>query len=212
MDQIVIARCSSEKLLAVMGRLTAPFAALPPGRETVNLRVDGIPVVAGEIDGLAYLLENEATVFAYCWGLLERVAREVDALVLGAGFEADEEHGELFAANGQGMMRAWWRNPFRTTEPYSLGAPLPSEAAVPLSAPAGRGLSAALREFGFPAGDFGQQLPEIQGERLMLWKGEPGALYETDDHRKPVNAHVRKFGNPAYRPPQAVVRVRRIEN
>ena len=45
----------------------------------------------------------------------------------------------------------------------------------------------------------------------MAWKGDSGALYESDEYHEPVKAHVRRYANPSYRPPEAVVRVRCLE-
>ena len=203
----VIASCRLDRLLGWLGQQTTPFQELPPGRDAVNIDVDGYPVVVGEVDGLAYLIEDGGTAFACCWGLLARAAQELDALVIGSAHDIMEDHCELFVARGSEVVRAFWSNPRRTTKPFSRGIPLASEAGTPLSASDGCGLAAALETFGFPLKDEERDL--LPGERRVLWKGDLGALLEGDAMSSPVSAHVRAFANPDYQLPVGV-RVRRI--
>jgi hypothetical protein len=209
MQTMVVAQCRLDLLLSLIGRLTVPFRELPPGQDAVNPHVDGEPVLVGEINGWAYLCENAATVFAISWGLLARVARELDALVIGTTFDPSEDHCQFFVTQGPAVVRAFWSNPYRTTRPYAQGDPLPSEAACPLSAPGGAGLKAALQAFGFPPlDDEGTDL--LPGERWVTWPGDSAALLQADELAEQVNNHVRAFLNPAYRWPEPVVRVRRL--
>jgi hypothetical protein len=176
----------------------------------VNALVEGEPVLAGEINGVAYLIEDAGTYFAGCWSLLARSARELDALVIGSTYEAPEDHCEFFAARGPQVVRAFWNNSCRATRPFSQGEPLPSEAIEPLFAAGGRGLKAALEQFGFPLYN-DKERDLLPGERWVLWKGDLAALMQTDEMREQINNHVRLFANPAYRPPIANVRVRKID-
>src|SRR5687768_8529918 len=100
MHQLIVARTSLDQLLAVVGRLTSPLVAVPPGRESVDALVDGEPIVVGEMEGLSYFLEDAGTVFGSCWGLLAKVACEIDALVIGSVFDPSEDHVQFFAASG----------------------------------------------------------------------------------------------------------------
>jgi hypothetical protein len=204
---MVLAQCPLEELLAVIGRLTAPFTELPAGQDTFNPHVDGEPVLVGAVNGLSYLSEGAGTVFAVSWGFLARVARELDALVLGSAYDPNEEHCQLFVARGPEVVRAFWSNPRRTTRPYAQGSPLPCEANCPLSAPGATGLGMALEAFGFPPADC-KELDQIQGERWVGWHGDSRALLESDELAEQVNNHVRAFPRPGYRWPEPRVRVR----
>jgi hypothetical protein len=208
MHHLVVAQAQPEEVIEAIGRLTVPFAELPPGRDTL-LREDGDPVLVGAVNGLTYLSEEHGTVFAMCWGLLARVARALDALVIGSAYEPSEDHGELFVARGAEVVREFWCNPRRTTRPYSQGRPLPCEAECPLSAPGGAGLVRAMRAFGFafPEPSATALLP---GERWVLWPGNSLELLEAAVKESAVNAHVRAYWDPAYRYPEPTVRVRRI--
>jgi hypothetical protein len=207
MHQVVVAQGRSDELLAALGRLTSPFTELLPGQESINPLRDGEPVLVGDVHGLAYLFETGGTVFALCWGLLARLARTLDTLVIGSVYDPGEEHGEFFVARGPDVVRAYWSNPRRTTRLYALGAPLPCEADCPLSAPGGAGMAVALRAFGFPLLDApGTAL--LPGERWVTWQGRALELLEADEMVEAVNAHVRAFANPAYRWPEPRVRVR----
>jgi hypothetical protein len=207
MHHLVIAEGRPEQVLEVIGRLTVPFAELPPGRDTLR-REDGDPVLVGTVNDLTYLSEEHGTVFAMCRGLLARVARALDSLVIGSSYDPGEEHCEFFVARGAEVVRVFWSNPRRTTRPYSQGPPLPCEAECPLSAPGGAGLERALRAFGFafPEPSATVLLP---GERWVLWPGNSLKLLETDEMAAEVNDHVRAYWNPAYRWPEPKVRVRR---
>jgi hypothetical protein len=204
----VVASCRLDQLLCCLGRLTTPFQELPPGRDAVNISVDGYPVLVGEFDGLAYLIEDGGTAFACCWGLLARAAQELEALVIGSVHDPTEEHCEFFVAQSSRIVRAFWSNPRRTTWPFSQGTPLASEAWTPLSASDGRGLMAALEGFGFPLKDEARDL--LPGERWVTWKGDLGALLEKDALGTLVNDHVRAFANPDYQPPVPRVRMYRV--
>jgi hypothetical protein len=205
----VVASSPLDLLVECLGRLTVPFRELPEEQTAVNPRIDGYLLVAGEDNKLAYFIEDHGTIFASCWDLLARTARELDALVIGSLYEASEQHCEFFAARGPQMIRAFWSNPYRTTRPFSQGDPLPSEAVIPLSAAGGRGLVAALKGFGFRLGEDADR-DLLPGERRLLWKGDLAAVFEEDPWREPVNNHVRAFANPVYRPPEPIVRVRRM--
>jgi hypothetical protein len=194
--------------LAVLGRLTSPFTELLPRQDSINPLRDGEPVLVGEVHGLAYLFETGGTVLALCWGLLARLARALDALVIGSVYDPGEEHGELFVVRGPDVVRAYWSNPRRATRPYALGAPLPCEADCPLFEPGGTGLEGALRSFGFPLLD-ASDTALLPGERWVTWQGRALELLEADEMAEAVNAHVRAFANPAYRWPEPRVRVRR---
>jgi hypothetical protein len=211
MDPVVIATCPLDDLLAAIGRLTVPFTELPPGTESIDRTADGCPVYVGEVNRLAYLVEPDRTLIAYCWGFLARVSREVNALVIGATYEPAEDHGEFFAADAGQVVRAFWNSPPKAIKPYSLSRPLPSEAVTPLSASGGAGLAAALQAFGFPAINCRIGFDSLPGERCVAWKGDIVSLYERDEFHEPVKAHVRAYANPNYRPPECVVRVRRID-
>jgi hypothetical protein len=211
MDPLVVAQCPLDSLLAAIGRLTVPFAELPPGTEHIDRRVDGCPVYVGEVGGLAYLVEPDRTFLALCWGLLARVSREADALVIGVYYDRAEDHTEFFAARSGQVLRTFWNSPPKATRPYSVGEPLPSEAGTPLTSPDGVGLAVALASFGFPPFDCRRGFDSLPGERCVAWKGDWAALYESDAFGDPVKEHVRAYANPSYRPPEPVVRVRRLE-
>jgi hypothetical protein len=204
----VVTSSRLDRLLTSLGQRTAPFEELPPGLTAISPRRDGEPVLVGEVDGLSYLIECAGTAFAHCWGLLAQTARELNGLVIGADYDPSEEHCQLFVAKKAEIVRAFWSNPRRTTRPYSVGTPFAFEATCSLSAPGGRGLTAALESFGFPLchDDERDLLP---GERWVTWKGDVQALLENDELGAVVNDHVRSNGNPTYRPPEPVVRVRR---
>src|SRR5437588_412759 len=196
MHQVVLARSPLADLLSVLGGLCAPLKELPAGQETIDWRRDGDPILAGEADGLSYLFENYGTVFATCWGLLARAARQLDTLVVGSTYDPSEDHCELFVARGGDVVRAFWSNPRRATRPFAKGAPLACEAECPLSAPGGAGLTAAVRSFGFSLLDSaGDAL--LPGEHWMLWKGDALSLLERDELAAWVGDHVRTFANPA---------------
>ncbi len=210
MHAVVVARSPLAPFLAALGRRTEPFRELRAGQDSVNPRTDGEPVLVGEADGLAYLFDVYQTAFAHNWGLLARVAWDLDTLVLGCIHERGEEHTTFFAARGAQVLRAFWSNRNRTTRPYERGEPLPCEAACPLSAPGGAGLAAALRAFGFARWD--DPSPDLlPGERWVTWPGDVWRLVEDDDLGDEVKDHIRAFWNPAYREPEVVVRVRRID-
>jgi hypothetical protein len=210
MHQLVVAQGRPEEVLEAIGRLTVPFAELPSGRNVTLRRQDGEPVLVGAVNGLTYLSEVYGTVFAMCGGLLARVARALDALVIGSAFDPGEEHCEFFVARGVEVVRVFWSNPRRTTRPYSQGRPLPCEAECPLSAAGGVGLELALRAFGFsfPEPSATALLP---GERWVTWPGNSLELMEADERAAAVNDHVRAYWNPAYSMPVPTVRVRRVE-
>ena len=73
------------------------------------------------------------------------------------------------------------------------------------------GLTAAVRSFGFSLLDSGGDAL-LPGEHWMLWKGDALSLLERDELAAWVGDHVRTFANPAYRPPEPVVRVRRLDD
>jgi hypothetical protein len=202
--QVVVARSPLVRLLATIGQLTSPLQNVPAGQQTIHRRNDGEPILAGEINGLSYLFEDHATVFALCWGLLSRVSRELGSLVVGSCFDPLEDQCELFLADRGQVLRAWRSNPRRTLRPYSLGAPLESEANVSLSAAGGAGLKAALRAFGFPLLD----REWFDADCMVVWPGDSCALLEADDLCKPVGDHARAWANPAYQPPVPKVTVR----
>jgi hypothetical protein len=204
MHQMVVARSPLAALLSAIGRLTSPFHDVPPGQESINPRIDGEPILVGEVNGLSYLCEDHGTVFALCWGLLTTVSRELDLLVIGSCFDPMEEQCELLVASNGDVVRAFWSNPMRTTQIYELGKPLPCEAKSPLSAYGGVGLRTALRTFGFSLMDYDQ----FDADRMVTWRGDSLALLEADEMGKPVRDHVRAFANPAYRPPEPKVTVR----
>jgi hypothetical protein len=207
MHQMVVARSPLNGLLSAISRLTSPFHEVPPGQESINRHIDGEPILVGEVNGLSYLCEDHATVFALCWGLLTRVSRDLDSLVVGSSFDPMEEHCEFLMASKGELLRAFWSNPLRSTQHYELGQPLPCEAKSPLSAYRGAGLKAALRTFGFPLLDY----ERFDADRMVTWPGDSVALLEADEMSEPVNNHVRTFPNPAYRPPVPKVTVRRLE-
>ena len=204
MHQMVVARSPLASLLSAIGRLTSPFHDVPPGKESVNPRVDGEPILAGEVNGLSYLCEDHGTVFAMCWGLLTRVSGELDTLIIGSCFDPTEEHCRFLVASKAEVQRAFWSNPLRTTQHYELGKPLTCEAKSPLSAYGGVGLKTALRTLGFPLLDYEQ----FDADRMVTWRGDSLALLGDDEMSKPVGDHVRAFANPAYRPPEPKVTVR----
>ena len=204
----VVSSSRLDRLLTTLGQLTTPFEELPLGLMAINPLSHGDPVLVGEINGLSYLIEDAGTAFAHCWGLLARTALELNELVIGALYDPSEEHCELFVAKGPELVRAFWSNPRRTTRAYSVGALLASEATCALSAPGGRGLSAALESFGFPLFD-GEARDLLPGERWVTWKGDLQSLLSNDELVAAVNGHVRAYPNPTYRPPVPVVRVRR---
>jgi hypothetical protein len=210
MDPLVIAKCPLNELLAAIGQLTLPFTELPPGTQSVNRKLDGYPVYVGEVNGLAYLVEPDRTFIALCWGLLARVSREVDALVIGAHYDKVEDHCEFFAAQAGELVRAFWDSPPKASRPFELGNPLFSEIDTPFLALAGAGLSEALQSFGFPPIDCLRGFDSLPGERCMAWKGTSVALCEVDEFRLPVYEHIRQYANLSNRPPEAVVRVRGI--
>jgi hypothetical protein len=206
----VVASSRLDQLLSALGQLTTPFEEPPPGRTEINPRLDGDPVLVGEVNGFSYLIEDAGTAFALCWGLLARTARELNELVIGAAYDPSEEHGELLVAKGPDIVRAFWSNPRRTTRAYSVGVPLVSEATFPLAAAGGRGLAAALEGFGFPLfNDDERDL--LPGERWVTWKGDLSLLMSQDELGAAVSDHVRAHANPSYRPPEPVVRLRRID-
>jgi hypothetical protein len=210
MFPLVVAQSSANELVGAIGRLAAPFAELAPGQDTYNRLVDGEPVLVGEINGLSYMLERSGTVFAISWGFLTRVSAALKALVIGCVFDPLEEHSEFFAARGGMMLRALWHNPRRATRAYSEGSPLPCESVVPLCAPEGAGVTAALKSFGFPLMDHLEGFDRAPGDRWMMWKGDSAALLLDDELVQRVNEHVRTHANPDYHPPTARVTVRRI--
>jgi hypothetical protein len=207
---VVVSSSRLDQLLSTLGRLTVPFAELPPGLTAVNPRLHGDPVLAGEVNGLSYLIEDAGTAFAHCWGLLARTARELNEWVIGAVYDPSEAHCEFFAANGPNVIRAFWSNPRRTTHVYSVGVPLACETTFPLSAAGGRGLAAALESFGFPL-FHDEERDVLPGERWVTWKGDLQSLLSNDELGAAVNDHVRAYANPTYRPPEPVVRVRRAD-
>jgi hypothetical protein len=207
---VVVASSRLDQLLSTLGRLTTPFAELPPGLTAINVRLHGDPVLVGEVNGLSYLIEYAGTAFSECWGLLARTARELNELVIGAAYDPPEEHCEFFVANGPNVLRAFWSNPRRTTRAYSVGVPLASEAIFPLSTAGGRGLAAALEGFGFPLFQDDER-DVLPGERWVTWKGDLLSLLSNDELGAAVKDHVRAYANPTYRPPEPVVRVRRID-
>jgi hypothetical protein len=206
LHSLLVAQTSVDRLLDVLGRLTVPFRELAPGRETFNPHVDGEPVLAGEVNGLAYLLEVGATCFAIDWGLLARLARELDALVIGMSRDRSEDHCEFFAARGPELVRAFWSNPRRATRPFSLGDPLPCEAACPLGAPGGVGLTAAIEAFGFPLLD-DDGFDRADGDRWLTWPGDSKTLMGANEFKERLDQHLRDFWNPDYRWPELALRV-----
>lgn len=207
---VVVASSRLDQLLSTLGQLTTPFEELPPGLTAVNPRIHGDPVLVGELNGLSYLIEDAETAFAHCWGLLAQTARELNELVIGALYDPSEEHCKFFVAQGPDLVRAFWSNPRRTSRPYSVGAPLASEATCALSAAAGRGLAAALESFGFPLFR-DEERDLLPGERWVTWKGDLQSLLSNDELGAAVGDHVRTYANPTYRPPEPVVRVRRAD-
>jgi hypothetical protein len=205
----VVASSPLDQLVGCLGRLTVPFRELPAEQTAVNIDVEGYPLVVGEDNKLAYFIEDHGTFFASCWDLLARTARELNTLVIGSVYEPPEEHCEFFVAQGPRTLRAFWSNPRRTTKPFSQGTPVPSEAPIPLSTPGGRGLVAALQGFGFGLGE-DEDRDLLPGERRLLWKGDLAELFGGDPWREPIGNHVREFANPLYRPPEPIVRVRRM--
>ena len=204
----VVTSSGLTQLLDCLGRMSVPFQDLPPGQTSVNALADGYPVLVGEVNDLAYLVEDGGTAFGMCWGILARVARDLEALVIGTVYSASEDHCEFFAARGPQIVRAFWSNPRRTTRPYSQGTLLASEAATPLST--GDGIAAAMRDFRFPLWN-DEERDLLPGERWVLWPGDLATLLESDELRERVNDHVRANPNPTYQPPVPKVRVRRIE-
>jgi len=207
---VVIASSRLDQLLSTLGQLTTPFEELPAGLTAVDPRVHGDPVLVGEFNGLSYLIEDAGTAFAHCWGLLARTARELNELVIGALYDPGEEQCEFIVVQGPDVVRAFWSNPRRTSRPYSVGTPLASEATCALSTAGGRGLAAALESFGFPLFQ-NEERDLLPGERWVEWKGVLQSLLSNDELGAAVDDHVRAHANPAYRPPEPVVRVRRAD-
>ena len=207
MHQVVISHRPLDRLLSVIGGLTAPFHELVPGQESINPHEDGEPIMVGEVNGVSYLLEDHGTAFAMCGDLLVRASRELESFVIGATFDPMEEHCEFFVANRGEMLRAFWSNPQRTVRPYSLGSPLPCETNASLSAPGGAGLKAALRAFGFPLLDHAQG---FDADRWVTWKGNIQALLDGDEIVQQIRSHVRAFMNPLYQWPVPKMTVHRV--
>jgi hypothetical protein len=207
----VVSSSRLDRVLTALGQQTTPFEELPPGSTAINPRHQGEPVLVGEINGLSYLIEVAGTAIAHCWGLLARTARELDAVVIGTVYDPAEEHCEFFVAKGPEVVRAFWSNSRRTTQAHSIGTALASEGSWALSTPGGRGLAAALESFGFPLFG-GEERNLLPGERWVTWKGDLDSLLSQDELAARVNAHVRGYANPVYRPPEPVVRVRRIDD
>jgi hypothetical protein len=209
MYPLVVASLHLDDLLSTMARLTTPFAELAQGQESIDPQKDGEPVLIGQVGSLSYMLEYGGTTFAMAWGLLERMATETNSLVISAIHDPMEDQAEFFVARGRDILRAYWFNSKRTTRPFSLGTPLPTEESAPLSDPHGRGFTAALKHFGFALMDHGKGFERSPGDRWVGWKGSALSILQGDGLREQVNAHVREFANPAYSPPVPKVRVRR---
>lgn len=205
--QLIIAECQLEQLLSAIGELTAPFVSIPPGVEGINPAQYGSPIWCGQEDRVAYLSEVSSTCLANCWGLLARTAAKLGTLVVGAGYDPVEDHGELFAASGGDLIRTFWRNPRVATAEFSRGVSLPSEASAPLASPNGAGIVAAVRGFGFSLLDADDTL-DVENGRWAGWKGDLEALLSTDEWRRRIDTHIGRYPNPTCRPPAPVIRVR----
>lgn len=209
MYPVVITDCRREDFLSALARKGNTFV-VPADQESIDTSSEGDPILVGTLGGITYLLEFHGSPVAGCWGHLAGVASETSSLVVSTTYEHIGPHLELFAARGNEVLRVFWNQPQQVTRPYSVGRPLPSEAATPLTADKGAGLTAALRSFGFNLMDYAKGFERSPGDAWLGWKGDVVAIFGADPLRPLLEDHIKKHANPQYRPPVPGVKVRRM--
>src|SRR5262249_27205341 len=206
MFPLVIAETGLNRFLVALENAAPGLRELREGQESVLPSEDGELILVGQAGPHCYLLDYSATPFADSWGLLGRLAAELNCLVVATAHDPSEEQAEFVAARGGQTLRAYWQNPERTTAPYSEGQALASEEAVPLGAAGGAGLCAALRCLGFQQMDHAEGFTRTPGDRWLTWGGDPLAVMDRYGS-KAISDHVRAHMNPSYRWPTPKVRV-----
>jgi hypothetical protein len=195
-------------LAALAGATGVPFRRLPPEQDAIDPAAEGEPLLAGYADGRSYLFDVGVAMLASLRGLQARLAAERDCLVVSAVYDDLEEQCEFFAARGREVLRVFWYNPRRTTRPYSVGEPLPTEASCPLASPGPAGLVAALRHFGCTRLDSRGEFERLPDDFIVAWQGDAMALTDRDELDQRIGQHIREHWRPDYQPPEFKVNVR----
>lgn len=137
-----------------------------------------------EVDGVSYLLDP-AMVLSSSADLIVAVAEELSCLVVGAGGETVSGTFWLTAAEGPTLRRVYFNVVSTMTQPFMLGAALPSELTVDWTDIDGAGILARLEDLGLAREVIEDGSP--QPGRRLRWQGtdlpEPGRLSaELDQH------------------------------
>lgn len=152
----------------------AAWFDLPSGRDVFHV---------AEVDGRTYLLDP-AMVLSASSGVIVALARDLGHLVVGAGGETVSGTFWLTAADRAELKRVYFNVAATLTEPFSLGAPLPSEARVPCDDIDGEGIVGRVSDLGFSRAVLERG---AAAGRRVLWTGE--RFPEAGDLGRRINEH-----------------------
>ena len=107
------------------------------------------PLLAGELDGRAYVADFELVLSLANPDLYVNLSRELDCLVASGGGESSSGTYALVVARSGELIRHYFHCVSDLDQALSQGEPLPSEAEKPLDDYGGYGIDAALRHLGF---------------------------------------------------------------
>ena len=211
MYPLLVSDLPIEQLLEAIHRSTGtPLVRVPPHQDSVA-RDAGDLLLAGETDNRSYLVDLGAAMFATMPSLLSKIASDSECLIVASNYDRMESQCEFFAVQNDNILRLYWHNAQRTIKDYSVGEPLECESSVPLSAPNGAGLTAALRSFGFHQMDSAKGFQRASGDFFVTWAGDALEWHKQDALVLQISDLVRQNLNPTYRAPIPRVRIRPMD-
>src|SRR5215469_643084 len=141
------------------GEITGPaWFDLPGGQDVFHV---------AEVGGRTYLLDP-AMVLSSSSDVIVALARDLGCLVVGAGGETVSGTFWLTAADRDELKRVYLNVAATLVEPFSLGAPLPSEARVRWDDIDGEGILCRVSDLGFARDVLKRGAP---AGRRVLWIG-----------------------------------------
>ncbi len=202
----IVATCSSERLLSELranGWQIGPATPFPGWEEAeLDPSEEGDPLVAGDFQGQAYVLDTALMVSGSRFDELVDISNRISGTVGSCYGETVSGSFFLLVAKDGELVRLYYNCHSAVTKPLSIGEPLSSESEWNLEDIDGNGLFAVFREFGF---DFDQwQMSGTQAVHLLGWsedeqEGPAGPL------TRQVNEHLGRFKIPPGEEPKPTV-------
>ena len=128
------------------------------------LRADDLVLLAGDLEGKAYLADSSHLLSGGDPDLVADLAADSGTLMIGCGAETASGSYYFIAGRGRELLRHYYHCRMDLARPYERGQPLPTEEAYPFNGDLyGVGLKEGLRHFGF---DFDRWYE--QGQRRAL--------------------------------------------